>query len=188
MTMQVDPTSLLIGAIVGAVVAFILRLHVLKKLDLKLDKLGIGLGIEGFDKEEPRSGVNIGDVQGGISGDIAGRDMHKNSNFYKMLQAATREALVRTDRPGGLMLQRSVRIESRTDDPSLVSQLTEIQRSQGKWIDDYYALYMSTEQFRGDIGQRVQELKEKGWRVSTVRPLDNIRDGLLAELIAEKEF
>jgi hypothetical protein len=98
MTMQVDPTSLLIGAIVGAVVAFILRLHVLKKLDLKLDKLGIGLGVEGFDKEEPRSGVNIGDVQGGISGDIAGRDMHKSSNFYKMLQAAAREALVRTDR------------------------------------------------------------------------------------------
>jgi hypothetical protein len=70
--MQFDATNFILGAVLGTVMTFLLRLHALKSLQLDIKKLGVGLGVEGF--EEKVSGNQKIDVSGS-NNKVAGRDL-----------------------------------------------------------------------------------------------------------------
>ena len=69
----------------------------LKKLDIKLNKIGIDLGVEGFEPEQP-TGVRIGDVSGQVHGDIVGWDKN-TSNFFDKLEKSVQNIVIQTTTP-----------------------------------------------------------------------------------------
>ena len=189
--MEFDIYSLGIGIVLGLALAFIFRLHVLKRLDLKIDKIGVGLGVEGFEEKEKPPGVSIGDVSGEISGDIAGRDINKNSNFYQTIEAATRDAVAKTmGRPDfdAPLLQISYRFESRTNEPSLQAELKNIDTRDKKWFEKYIETYCNSSQFSSDIADEMSRLRNDGWNLNNVRAVDNIINGMLFEITASKSL
>ena len=72
--MQFDPTNFILGAVVGSVITFLLRLHALKSLQLDIKKLGVGLGVEGF-QEQPQAPGNQTITVTGQGNKTAGRDL-----------------------------------------------------------------------------------------------------------------
>ncbi|MBB1094515.1 hypothetical protein HUU61_24930 [Rhodopseudomonas palustris] len=206
---QIDWTSFMIGTVVGLTVAFLFKLHTLKRLDLMLKKVGIQLGVEGFEEKNPPSGVSIGDISG-TAGDIAGRDIdksigknvdqkidkmiNKNSQFYQTVQQAAKEATKQVLQGAGAegmeggnpILQRTIRIESRSSDARLLSTLQSIQGRGDQWFDKYASAYFSSEDFRSGIDQLQRDIAQDGWYISIIRPIDNINNGLLVEVVAQK--
>jgi hypothetical protein len=89
---QFEPSNFMAGLIVGLVLAFLFKLSALKKLGLKLDKIGLDLGVEGFepDKKQQGNAISVSDVSGTI-GDVVVGNLDKSvktSNFYKNLQSS----------------------------------------------------------------------------------------------------
>lgn len=213
--MQIDWTSFAIGAVVGLVLAFLFKLHALKRLDLMLRKIGIELGVEGFeDKKSPLgSGVSVGDISG-TAGDIAGRDIDKsigkrvdqkidrminhNSSIYQAVQKAasdaTKQALLGLDADevgggtGGTLFQRTFKFEFRTEDSGLLSTLQRIQRGNNRWFERYVDACLSSPEFHQQIQEFCYDLTSRGWQVSLIRPVDNIQNGLLVDVVAYKSM
>jgi len=78
--MTLDPTSLLIGAIIGAVAGFLIKLSALRSLNLKIEKLGIALGVEGFAPPPPPApahSLQTGNISN-MAGDLVAGNQHKN--------------------------------------------------------------------------------------------------------------
>jgi hypothetical protein len=111
----------------------LLRLRALKTLALKLNQIGVELGVEGFEPERQHRGIQVGDVSGQV-GDIATGNIDKSvSNFQrnlgKVFQGASQPRLQikQTD---------SVHIESR--DATFAERLKEIQMThEENWFDTY---------------------------------------------------
>lgn len=78
---------LVTGAVIGAVFAYLTRISALKLLSLRLDKLGIALGVEGFDrKESNKAGVSLNNINGSQVGDIAvGSTIDKSTNLRQFI-------------------------------------------------------------------------------------------------------
>jgi hypothetical protein len=70
--MTFEPWSFILGCLAGLVAAFLFKLHGLKKLDLSIKKLGVGLGVEGFEEPAP-AGQSISVT--GNQNKVAGRDL-----------------------------------------------------------------------------------------------------------------
>jgi hypothetical protein len=190
--MQLDINSLLVGIVIGAAIAFITKMATLKSLSLKLDKLGIGLGVEGFDKKELPAGVTIGDISGSTTGDIAGRDVNKNSYMYQAMQAAAREAarivLVesKSKTPDQAKLQMVIRFDAKIQQDEIVkSKSIPTRQFRG---NEYYSEYFSSPSLLREIEQKEKELAKHGWKLTTIRPIDTTGNGLLLELVAEKSL
>jgi hypothetical protein len=209
--MQIDWTSFALGAVAGLVLAFLLKLHALKHLDLMLRRIGIELGIEGFEEKKAPfgSGVSVGDISG-TAGDIAGRDIDKsigkrvdkkidrmvnhNSSIYQAVQKAasdaTKQALLGLDsdevsgREGSTLFQRTFKFEFRTDDSGLLSTLQRIRRSNNGGFEHYVDACLSSPEFRQQIQDFCYDLTGRGWQVSLIRPVDNIENGLLVDVVA----
>ena len=184
--MTIDWTSALVGLVAGLVLGALLRLHSLKRLDLSVRRLGLALGIEGFEEKPQPGGVKIGDVSGTVSGDIAGRDINKNSYLYQAMQAAAREAVRASGGPPHV--ERSVRISSRTSDPQVREALRRTQDQSEGWVDRYIDAYLQSQDFRRDFTREAERLKRQGWSVVAVRPVDNINEGLMFELAVERDI
>jgi hypothetical protein len=184
--MNIDWSSFAIGAIAGAVFLAILRLHVLKKLDVKLDKLGIGLGIEGFEKPAERSGVTVGNISGSSIGDIVGGDK-KTNNYYKNIQAAVQQAIAKRNGVSAIDLHRPLRLSLTTNDPDLLASLRQAQSS-GRSFEEYCRVYMESDAFARDLQAASEEAKRNGWEIKTVKPVDNLNNGLLVEATATRPF
>lgn len=184
--MNIDWASFAIGAVAGAVFLAILRLHVLKKLDVKLDKLGIGLGIEGFEKPAEPSGVTVGNISGSSIGDIVGGDKN-TSNYYRNIQAAVQQAIAGRDSGAAIDLHRPLRLSLTTDDPQLLASLRQVQSS-GRSFEEYCRVYMESDAFARDLQAASEEAKRYGWEIQSVRPVDNLNNGLLVEATARRSF
>jgi len=185
--MEIDLLNLGIGFVIGLVLAYLTKLKSLKRLELNLKNLGVALGVEGFEEKGSDSGgVKIKDVSGGKFGDIAGRDINKNSYFYKAVQAATREAL----RGGSELprLERTIRFNSRSEDEDLLTRLRITQDHKEDWFDRYINTYIESQDFQDDLKMETQRLKNLGWEVMSVRPADNIDKGLMFELIVGRKL
>ncbi|NJK54216.1 MAG: hypothetical protein HC936_18160 [Leptolyngbyaceae cyanobacterium SU_3_3] len=213
--MQIDWTSFALGAVAGLVLAFLFKLRDLKRLDLMLKRIGIELGVEGFeDKRTPSgSGVSLGDISG-TAGDIAGRDIDKsigkrvdqkidrmisrNSSIYQAVQKAasdaTKQALLGLDAgevnggEGGTLFQQTFKFEFRTEDSGLLSTLQRIQGSNNRWFERYTDACSSSPEFRQQIQDFCYDLMRRGWQASLIRPVDNIQNGLLVEIVAYKSM
>ena len=205
MSVQIDPTSLGIGAVAGLALGFLLRLHALKRMDLMLKRIGVELGVEGYEEKPPPSGVTMGNVEGGISGNVAGRDIdnsigkkvdqkidrliNKGSTIYQTVQQAAREAtkqaLYGTDSDGIVsapVLQRVMRQEIRLTDPRVLERLNQVRPGQPRWLDMYIDVVFASTEFRDQLERIGHELANDGWHIAVVQGLDNIADGLLVEL------
>lgn len=176
--MNIDPTSFSIGLIIGIILVTILQIRVLRRMALSLKKLGIEFGIDA-DDEKSDSGIKIGDIGGNLSGDIAGRDINKNSNFYKSVRAAMNAA----NKTGETMLvmREQVRID--------FSDSLEGQRAASVARD----LAQQKEFFPTSASQRmllpyIREFESKGWAVTAVRWSDNGNNGFYVEFILEQPF
>jgi peptidoglycan hydrolase CwlO-like protein len=71
--------TLITGAVIGIVFAFLTRVFALKSMSMQLKKLGIALGIEGY--EPSKTGVSFNDVKDSTIGDVAGGNIDK-STYY----------------------------------------------------------------------------------------------------------
>src|SRR5262245_24745163 len=130
-----EPLSFLLGLASGAILMAILRLWALKSLALKLNQIGVELGIEGFspESEASRSSASVGDISGSTVGDIAGRDIDKStSNFHrkmrKMVQGTVRRHLE-------IRWTDSMRVLSQ--DEKFTKALEQLGSSGDNWFDQY---------------------------------------------------
>lgn len=121
-----------------------------------------------------KSEIALNEIGGSIFGDIAGRDIKKNSYLYKTIQAATHEKA----------FLRTLRHEWTTQDPLIISQLESIPRK-GNYLDKYAEEIFPLPSFLIDIKILEKELEEKGWRIVSVRANDILRNGLILELVLE---
>ncbi len=192
MELHFDIASFLFGCVAGLVFASLLRLKALKELRLKLDKIGVDLGIEGFSetKSSDAPTQTIGLVSGnGNEINQAGRDINKTSNLYKTVQAAAAAAIAKDGTQAPSVFQINTRFSHYTQNPSFQAQLSNIQRSgDNNWFEKYCASYMSDAGFQSDLAQEVNRLQRAGWHVASVRPVDNLNQGLLFEITSVKPF
>ncbi|WP_157476452.1 hypothetical protein [Lysobacter sp. Root690] len=190
MEFEFDLSSFLIGCLVGIVTLSILRLKALKELRLKLEAIGVDLGIEGFGETPSNpSAQSIGPVSGN-SNEInqAGRDINKTSNLYKTMKAAAAAAAAAEDNkhPSSRIFQLVTRFHHHTQNSSLKHSLSQIKGSGDNWPERYYAAYIADNQFKSDLSAELDRLAAYGWRFTTVRPIDNLDMGVLFEITSVK--
>jgi hypothetical protein len=181
--MDFNLTSFLLGSVLGAAVAFMLRVQALKSLSLKLDQLGVGLGIEGFEDKQTSSSLTIGDVEGGIRGDLAGRDINKGtSNFYNNL----RKALSANPRRR-LRLIRSEHLQIRSNDHQFIEELRQIERKGDGWFGRYVDLCMENPEIQSAIHRKIQEIQNTAWEPVSLQ-FDNISEGIRVNIEIEQDY
>jgi hypothetical protein len=188
-----DLASLLVGLLIGAVLAFLLRLHALKRLSLDVRKIGFSLGVEGFQEPVPETGgVRFGNVAGSMLGDIAGRDIKKSHHgadqsrrLYNILQNISQ--LVERDGVARVTVQESFRASS--DHETLRQNLNQVSRDYfatdrfRKWV----ATCLRHPDIREQIDRKVTELEEDGWNVRWLE-FDNIENGIYIRFGLEKSY
>jgi hypothetical protein len=172
-----DLASLLVGLLIGAVAAFLLRLQALKRLSLDIKKIGLNLGVEGF--EEKPSGPHFG---GNFTGDFAGRDMtkdqrsYKNTNdLYSILADDHRAKIIRSDH-----------LRATDDSPSFKRGLERLSKGEElsrDWIE--YSLQNS--HIQQQIDTKLSQLERDGWKVRALR-FDNISDGVAVGFEIERPY
>ena len=176
--MEIDINSLLIGLVIGATIAFIIRITALKSLNLKLEKLGIGLGIEGFpEKESEASGVSTGNIIGSTVGDIAGRDNIKTSNFFKRIMAAANAGAAAR----GPLLRLSEHVNIKFSDSPEGREAAEAARRTGSQKE-----FFPTEPSQRILRPYIEKYQDGGWRVAAVKFSDTGTDGFYVEFQLER--
>lgn len=173
--MNIDIYSLVIGGVVGLAAGFLFRLHSLKALNLKLTKIGVDLGLEGF--EEKSEGVRIGDISG-QAGDIAGRDIDKSSRFFRNL----RQAITQSSPISGLTLTKSITLHCRSENPVFIKTLEDIQQSDDDWFPRYIDACLSHPEFQSLLSAKISEIKATGWTPVRINSVDNIREGMMYKI------
>lgn len=176
--MNIEPTSFTVGFAAGVILIAAFQVKVLRRMALSLKKLGVEFGIDA-DDDKDSGGVKIGDVEGGISGDVAGRDIHKNSNFFKSVQAAINAA--KGSSQTMLVTREHVKVEF-PDTP-------EGRRAANTARD----LAQQQEFFPTDASQRmllprVRQFERNGWTVTSIRWSDNGNNGFHVEFTLEQPF
>jgi len=139
--------------------------------------LGLIIGVAVIWFSFRKSEVKINEIAGSIYGDIAGRDIQKNSYLYKSIRAASRDK--------NAAILRIIRHEWTTQDPTLISRLHEIPRREN-WFEKYVEVIFSMDSFSDYIMQLENNLKGNNWRLISVSPNDNIENGLILDLTVEK--
>ncbi len=83
--MNFDITSAVIGVLTGVILGFLLKLKSLQELSVKIQKIGLTLGVKGFEEqvEGGSSSVKTGKIGKGFKGKIAGRDINETLNDIK---------------------------------------------------------------------------------------------------------
>lgn len=180
---QFDLANVLVGILVGFVAAFLIRLSALKSLDLKLNKIGMDLGIEGFEPQG-QSGVRIGDIAGQVHGDIVGRDKSV-SNFFDKLQTSMQRVLgSRT----GIRQRRTRRFQWQSDDPNFTLRLNAISRSyRDNWTQEWIDLCLSHTSCKQRIYEEIQKCRAEGWEPVFI-DFDNHGSGIHVNLDVEREL
>ena len=188
---EFDIANFLIGTLTGFVLALLLRFRALKSLDLKLSKIGLVLGVEGADVEQPK-GVKIGDVEGGISGDIAGGDIDKSttvnraSPIYKSIRAALQDSATGMQRRG-IRQRRTVGVRAATDDPEFGEHLDLLQRNDEDWFPKWIAACLDRPDIKRQIDDKITEIRTSGW-IPVSMVYDNTRGGLYINIEIEKAY
>lgn len=178
-----DVANFLVGMLVGVVVTFLLKLNSLKTLGLKLDKIGLDLGVEGFEKESTGNAVSVN--AGGNVGDVAGGNIDKsinNSKFYQNLKQvleAGSQSLTKIVRPE--------RIQIVSEDAMFAEKLDNISRQDDDWFETYINECLSNPSFKNQIVKKIQDIESKGWSVETMN-FDNIRGGLHINFDVSRRF
>jgi hypothetical protein len=170
-----DLTSLLLGLLIGAILAFLLRLQALKRLSLDIRKIGFNLGVEGFEETKP-PGFHVG---GNVGGDVAGRDMTKDQRRYledrSIDQSTTVLEALAEDR--AIKILRSDHIRATTTDKAFAQHLDNLQRGGGDWFPKWIDACLARSDIREQIDARITEFERDGWIVRTLS-LENVPGGL----------
>lgn len=167
--MTIDLTSFTIGLVSGVVLLALMNLRTLRRMALTLRNLGVELGIEAYE-DTPKGGVKIGDVQGGISGDIAGRDIFKNSNFFKNVMAAARSGSSGTV----LSVSEHLKVEF-PDTPDGRDAAAAVRRLGSQ------KAFFPTEASRRLLRPYIERFERDGWTVAAIRFSDTGNNGYHAE-------
>jgi hypothetical protein len=181
--MEFNLSSLLIGVVIGALVAFLLKLNSLRRLELNLKKLGVFLGVEGFE-EQPTSGVRIGDIGGDVSGDIAGGDIVKSSNFYRNLQQVIAGSINRR-----LKMRRLEHLQFKSDDSDFAAYLERLrERNRNKdWFPLWIQACLNRPEIKRQIDQKLNSFRKDGWD-PVLLGLDNIPGGIHLNVELERDY
>jgi hypothetical protein len=164
--------------IIGAVIAFLLRFQTLKKLSVDLRRIGLSLGVEGFD-EKP-VGFHVG---GDVGGDVAGRAIDKRQRHLD--QSTNIQNALRAGRATIIKSSNSIRIKS--SNPAFQKKLADIQKKGGDWTRVWINACLKEPSIREGIGTRMSELKHNRWTIKSV-VFDNDTDGLSTNFEIEKPF
>jgi hypothetical protein len=170
---QFELQSFLIGLAAGLALMALLRLRALKTLALKLNQIGVELGVEGFEPERQHRGIQVGDVSGQV-GDIATGNIDKSvSNFHRNLKKVFQGAsqpLLRVKRTD------SVRVESR--DTAFAERLKEIQQARAEdWFDTCVTECLARSELRRPLDEAIKDWERRGWTIETLS-FDNHGAGL----------
>ncbi|WLQ13317.1 hypothetical protein O5O45_26700 [Hahella aquimaris] len=180
-----DAANFLIGILVGAVASLFLKLNSLKTLGLKLDKIGLDLGVEGFENESARNSISINfDGNNSSFGDVTTGNIDKsvvNSKFYRNIKHVLTAGSQRIAK-----ILRQERIEIISDDLIFRERLDSIPRKDD-WFQKYINECLSSTSFRNQIIQRMQQFEANGWNVETMN-FDNTKGGLVIIFEVSRRF
>lgn len=168
-----DIGNFLVGLLTGVVLAFISKLNSLKTLGLKLDKIGLDLGVEGFEKDSSGNSVSVN--SGGNVGDVAGGNIDKsvnNSKFYQNLKQ-----VLAGGNQSNAKIVRPKQIKIVSDDPVFAERLDNLSRENEDWFERYISECLSNDKFKSQIIKKIKEIELNGWNVETMN-FDNIPGGL----------
>ncbi|EIZ1008235.1 hypothetical protein ACVF5D_004413 [Vibrio vulnificus] len=186
---QLDTVSVIVGFVVGIVIASLLKLHSLKSLGVKVDKIGLDLGIEGFEKENTTSGNNISITGGNIGGDFSGGDMDKSikdSKFYnniKQMLPRGDNAAIHVENPKKTFSAKLI-----SSDSSFRKTLDELSiGGQDDWFPKYIDLCFSNDIIISQIKAEIEKIESLNWVVMSI-VLDNIPGGLHINFNAGKKL
>ncbi len=186
---QFEPSNFMAGLVVGLVLAFLFKLSALKKLGLKLDKIGLDLGVEGFesDKQHQGNAISFRDVSGTV-GDVVSGNLDKSvkaSNFYKNLQSSI--ARIVGERRG-LMRRKKEIFRWESNDANFISELKALNQNSvdnctQKWIEQCLQ--------NPDCQRQIQEVinlaQKSGWEPVRI-DFDNHDNGVHINLEFEQEL
>jgi hypothetical protein len=205
--MTIDWTSFAYGLVVGAVVVFLLRMFALRSLNLKLEQLGIALGVEGFEPKQPgmKGDVKIRDISG-RTGDIGGtmnKDVHIGTpdtslepsaqpvhSGSAMPRNATAEGKVAIRDISGStgdiagVMDKSVRYGPHK---TLADQINQFTTASGKY-EQQSRLY--TYDYRGDVPRIHQDISraiEDGWFVTNATTLTDYEGRMAVWVILSRQ-
>ena len=102
-----------------------------------------------------------------------------------MMQAAAREATAGGSR-GGVRIQRTIRLDSRSSDPAIQTALRRTQDSSDIWFENYVNAYLDSADFRRDLERTQDRITQSGWTITSLRPVDNVQQGVLFEVTVER--
>ena len=142
----------------------------MRRLDINLQKIGLSLGVEGFE-EKATSSVKV-DAAGDVTGDVAGRDINKNQ--YQSI----RNSLAALSQPVQ-RLRDSVQICS--TDTALIEKLNQLDRSNGNWFPEWCDVCLKNSEIQSQLQNRIKHWESQGWRTVAI-DCDNIRDGIHVNL------
>lgn len=186
-----DILKVIVGVLVGAGAALFKE----EEKDKKEKSTGQGSNVDvnasQFGDNAKIAGRDINEVIEKMEGDINNMkgniDQISNAviNQYQTLGDSLAE-LSSTINNSPLVIRRAFRLESRTEDKYLQTKLMDIQRQKNDWFTSYIDEYLSSDEFRWQVSEKINELQEAGWAIRSVRPVDNLNNGLLVELEAER--
>lgn len=146
------------GALFGLFVGLLLRLRSLKSLDLKLNQIGLDLGIQGFQTPSGEGSI-LNTNKGNIGGDFVGRDKTTtNQSFYDKLQ----KYVSASGRSNGQATARAT-LMVHTRDTEFSKTLRDIQRSNDDWSYKYFDACLKRTEFLDPMRAKIAELKANGW-------------------------
>jgi hypothetical protein len=184
-----DLASLLVGLLLGAVGAFLLRLHALKRLSLDIRRIGITLGVEGFEEPVPETGgLRVGNISGSTVGDMAGGDIDKSrheidrsNRLSNVLQAIAQDR--------GVMIVRYESFDVRTSDPTFRDSF-KAKEEHADWADRdriWLEHCFDHPDIRQQVDTKVGGLQKDGWRVRMV-DFDGLTEGIHIRLELQKPY
>lgn len=136
--MEFDVASALIGILVGVVIGFLLKLRSLQELSLKVQNIGLSLGVKGFEEANDDGGTTI-EVTGNQN-KVAGRDWNEILNE----------------------IQESVDNSSRQIG-EFIDQSTYIGASDTDYEFDIDMMFGRGNKMRDELLQRINARRAEGW-------------------------
>ncbi len=144
-----DLASLLVGLVIGVVLAGLLRPRIGNSISLDVKRIGCYLGVGGFEDA----------VTPGLSGD----------------ERAT--GRVRTT-PPAIKIARKESLQAKTEDVAFRKRLNEIVARRGDdWFAKYLKACLAQGEIHSIIDEKVRNFGECGWSIRTMS-FDNIAGGL----------
>jgi hypothetical protein len=179
--LHIDFASLGIGVLIGFISSILMKLKSLKNLGLKLDRIGLDLGVEGFDSLPSGNSITNSTVSAG-SDVVLGNKHSDSSKFYQNLNKIVQSSIKQEEK----FFYSSFSEEIVIANQELREKITQI-RSGRMNLKDYTSAFFENREFLEIIKEKVSEFKVAGWAVEGIT-FDNTFGGIHINFKVKREF